>query len=400
MSLEQPDLYIAGRKIAAGGTVQLLAQSDLQLTWGGDNRFDFEPPATLAGRLLVRGPMPEWLDVGASVGLIDPVSARCLFAGYMEPLRATISEQQRTAMNVSFTAAAPKSELEKHTVLDLDWPEESANSRRARIGSALPRGWGYGGDVGDDWVKQGPQRFQSIDWLTLAGRYARGNLQRIHDVSSYVPGYGIRKRIDFTAERYKNVGLSWAPSGARGAWLPDNPGGATGTAILPGAAIGTGIIWEKTPADVVTAVQVTTWGGALLGSNNTEESLEHEWPIDWVEDFTAEQDAYGFRQQRVETAISPQQVQAAREQIGRISRTWMDTQTKWRPTTLPLPDSRRLNSAPLLNLLAVDSRHMAAVTVPAAGAGLPGEIRSFVLGGSATWTGKKWTTDLTLGRTQ
>ena len=73
--------------------------------------------------------------------------------------------------------------------------------------------------------------------------------------------------------------------------------------------------------------------------------------------------------------------------------------TKWRPSDLHLPDSRLIDSAPLLNMLAVDTRGTAAIAVPAATTLAPGRIQSFVMAGSATWTGTKWTIDLTLGRT-
>lgn len=401
MSLGQPDLYIGGQKMQAGKGDPRPTLAGVKIDWGNDSRFSFDPPASLSGQLLIRGEMPGYLHVGAPVGLIDPVSSRTLFAGTMQPLRAVPDERIAGAMRVTFTATAPKAELEQHTVLSVDWPlDETANSRRARIGSTLPRGWGYGGATGWDWVRQGHQRYQNILWLTLAERYARGNKQRLHDVSTYVPGAGLIKRMYFTDERPKNTPLPRTDPGELGKWVAGAPAEASGTAVLPVGAVSKEIEWEKTPEDVITAVQVTTWGMSLIGSNDADESKEHEWPLDFTVDNSALQDAYGYRALRVETALSPQNLNALMPAHESITKHWTDTQTDWRPTTLQLPDSRRLATSVLLNLLAVNSRHMAAVSVPAVPGLLPNPIRAYVLGGSATWTGKKWTTDLTLGRMQ
>lgn len=402
MSLGRPDLYINGVKMQAGRGDPRPVVGDLSIEWGGDSRVVFDPAATCTGQLLMRDSMAPYLHVGAQVGLVDPISTRTLFAGYLEPLTAKPEESIAGALRVSFTATAPKSELEQFTVLDVDWhQDESADSRRARIGSALPRGWGYGGTKGWDWVGQGQQRYQNIEWLTLAERYARGNLQRMHDVSAYTPGQGIYKRMWFTAERPKNERLPAPNPGTAGLWVPrtGTPAEVGGTAVVPAGAVDSkDILWEKSPADVVTAVQVTTWGKWM--PTGDDDSSEHEWPLDFSVDSSAAQDAYGFRSVRIETALSAQNLNALMPAHRAITNHWLDTQTNWRPTTLRLPDSRVLGTEVLLNLIAVGTRHLAAISVPNPGTAVPAPIRAFVLGGKATWTGKKWDTTLTLGRTQ
>lgn len=392
MSLGQPDLYIAGHKMQTAKTDPRPALAGLNIKWGTDDEYSLPPAATLSGQLLIRGAAPAYLNVGAPVGLVDPITSRCLFAGTLEPLTAAPAEGVAGAMRVSFTAAAPKAELEKARVLDLDWPfGDSAGARRDRLARALPRGWSLGGVEGWPWIATGRQIYQSIEWVTLAERYARGYLQRFHDTSTYIPGAGLKKRIVFTNERAKDP---WLPESAppRGSWRPFDSG--SGAAILPPGAIGRDITWEKTPADVITDVQVTSFGGALP----TAESQEFEFWMDVYVNNRALQDAYGFRQRRVETAMSSANPTSTAEAIQKIAGYWLNTDTAWRPTALTIPDSRRLDRDPLLNLLAVDSRHMAVVAVPDT-AETMAAIRAYVLAGSATWTGKKWTTELTLGRT-
>lgn len=399
MSLGAPVLYIDNRQIQTRKDDPRPALAGLKIDWGSDDAQDTAPAAKLSGQMLIRGAMPAWLDVGAPVGLIDPASSRCLFAGTLEPLTAAPDPSVPDAYRVSFTASSPKAELEKHNVLDIDWPfDEPAANRRNRLASAMPRGWTLDGAAGWTWIPQGRQKYQSVPWLELANRYAAGQLLRIHDTSTYVPGAGLRKRITISRERPKSATM---PGGnpKRGSWLEyGGTAASTGIAILPPAAIDRpNLKWEKTPADVVTDVQITTSGGAYPSPADSDSS-DFEFWMSVYTDNSAMQDAYGYRQLRVETALAPSTPSTIKEAIRLLLERWLDTKTPWRPTTLALPNSNWLDDAPLLNLLAVDTRHMAAVAVPAATAA-PGRIFAFVLAGTATWTGKKWETELTLGRT-
>lgn len=395
MSLGAPDLYIAGQKMQTHKADPRPALAGLKITWGTDAEFEMAPAATLSGQLMVRGPVPDFLNVGAPVGLVDPITSRCLFAGTLEPLSASPDPSVAGAMRISWTATSPRAELEKARVLDFDWPNnETAAGRRSRLAASIPRGWTLAGAAGWNWLGQGRQKYQSTEWITLAERYARTYLQRFHDTSTYVPGAGLQKRLTFTDERPKRPALPAPNPGPSGTWTA-LPGGS-GVAVLPAGAVARDITWEKTPADVVTDVQVTTYGGAVLGDD--EESGEFEYWMAVYVDNGALQDRFGHRAQRVETAMSSANPTATAEAIRAIAGYWLNTETGWRPTVLTIPDSGKLDAAPLLNLLAVDSRHLAAVMVPQTAAAMA-PVRAFVLAGSATWTGAKWSADLTLGRT-
>jgi hypothetical protein len=398
MSLGRPDLYIGGQLMQALKGDPQPALAGLRLRWGTDSRLELDPAATLSGQILIRGAMPSFLEVGAPVGLIDPVTARCLFAGNLAPLTAAPEDSVRGAMRVSFTAASPLSELVKHSVLDFDWPnDEQAWQRFDRLAAALPRGWAMTGNKGLTWINQARQLYQSIEWLTLAERFARGYSYRYHDTSTYIPGAGLSKRLTFTPERGKGTTNTATSPGAGGVWYTGTgrPTGSSGMAILPESAVRRSVEWQKSPEDTITDVKITSYPALPSG----DESAPFDYPM-WAYGVNndALQDAYGFRQVSIDTSLSSYNGTALAERIPQIVNYWLDTQTGWRPTGLQLPDSRRLGTDPLLNLLAVDTRGMAALSVPTATLA-PGRIRSFVMAGEATWTGKKWTTDLTLGRT-
>jgi hypothetical protein len=398
MSLGQPDLYIGGELMQTAAADPRPALAGLRLGWGNDSRLEMDPPSTLAGQFLIKGTMPEFLEVGAPVGLVDPVSARCLFAGNLGPLRAAPDDSVRDALRVSFTAASPLAELVKHKVLDVVWDANTpAATRFNTLASTMPRGWALTGSTGHTWINQTKQQYKAKEWLQLAERFCRSYTYRYHDTSYYTPGAGLSKRITFSPERGKVLpsgGLE--PSGERGLWSTYTPGGASGVAVLPTSAVRVGVEWEKTPEDMITDVQLSTFNAVETDAD--KDSTEYEYPMFLYVDNTALQDAYGFRQFKVESSLSAYNGTALDAQALNIVNYWLDTENKWRPTGLQLPDSRALDTDPLLNLLAVDTRGTAALGVPDADLA-PGLIQSFVMAGQATWTGKKWTTDITLGRT-
>lgn len=396
MSLGQPDLYIAGQKMQTAKNDPRPALAGLSFDWGTDSRVDFAGAATLSGQLLIRGAMPSYLNPGAQVGLVDPASSRTLFAGYLQPLKASNEPGLDGAMRVQFTAASPLAELEKHTMTSIDFPGgESAAGRRWQLAQRMPAGWSLLGDTGHDWLNQGVQRYPTVSWLDMLERFARGNLLRYHDTSAYVPAHGLNRRITLARERGLTATAAPKPA-ARGSWVTGRVPYASGLAVLPAATVSKDIEWEKTPADITTAVQVST-NGVVLAADETE-SREHEYPLNWAVFTQPLIDAHGFHATSIATSIDPQDVAAAQGAVRLISEQWLDVETEWRPTNLTIPDSRLLDTEPLRNLLAVDTRHMAAVAVPDAPAG-PGRIYAFVMAGTATWTGKHWQTQLTLGKT-
>lgn len=404
MSLGKPDLYIGDQLMQTAKGDPRPALAGLRLSWGNDSLIEPDPAAKLSGQLLIKGAMPGFLEVGAPVGLIDPITSRCLFAGNLAPLTADPDERVQDALRVSFTAASPKQELEKHSVLDFDWPlNEHPVSRFSRLASSMPRGWTLNGSNGAeyDWIPAGRQKFQNRPWLDLAEWYCNSYRYRYHDTSYYTPGAGLTKRMTFTRGRDKTIPAGAPGPGPGGVWHTGTgkPAAATGLAVLPEAAVRRDGQWIKSPEDTITDVKVSSWGGALAGTTDPDkESYEFEYWMDVYVNNTALQDAYGFRQVKVPTSFSASNTGAVTENIKLIVAFWLDTATGWRPTGLQLPDSRRLSTDALVNLLATNTRHMSAVSVPTA-AQLPGLIRAYVTAGDATWTGKKWITDLTLGRT-
>lgn len=402
MSLGKPDLYLKNtlQDSTAAGTRPTLA--GCSIGWGNDSRLEFDPPSTLSAAVLVRpgAPIPN-LSPGAPVGLVDPVSGRSLFAGQLATQFVKPDERIKGAQLYTFTAVSPLSDLSNHTVFNMDWThDEAAPARFNRLAATIARGWTLQGPSGLTWINAGRLKFQSKNWLELVDLFCRSNTYRRHDTSAYVPGAGLVKRMNITAERNKTAGNPPAVIPPTGTWHTggNKPAAATGMACIPDGLIRRGVEWEKTPDDTITDVKLSTYGSAVVAED--DESTAFEYWMDAYVNNTAMQNAYGFRQTTIETDLSSFNATALEERIPQIVNYWLDADTQWRPTDLEIPDSRKVDTATMLNLLATDSRHMAALYVPApAGVTLPAKIHSFVMGGKATWDGKKWITELTLGRT-
>lgn len=395
MSLGAPNLYIDGNMFGGSDTRRALA--GISFTWGEDSRVDFAGPATMSGEVSVAGTMPAYITGGAAIGLVDPASGRCLFAGHIATLTASPDPVWQGRIRIAFTASSPLVDLANHS-LAVDWVRNTHAARFISLRSAMPRGWtlqGYNGAT-MDWVESGRLRFAKANYLDLLSRYCRSVLGRYHDTSAYVPGTGLVKRITLTGERDKTATAPPAP-GASGIWsTTGKPAAATGIAALPAALVEQAIEWEKNADDTITDVQVTNYGAEVLPEGEDTAGFE-VWMSVFVNN-QAMQDKYGFRQLTIDTSVH---LHSGNDSafLNALSAFWLDADTKWRPTGLRIADSRKVTTAALLNLLAVDTRHMAAISVPGAAGLVPGEIHAYVHSGSAQWTGKKWITDLTLGRT-
>lgn len=400
MSLGQPDLYIAGALVAGNTTAAVTALAGATVNWGNDSRVDFAGPATLTIDVLVKsGAMPAWSN-GAQLGLVDPVTGRCIFAGHISNLTAAPDPALKTAVRITISATSPLADLKNHTIYDFDWAASTQASRFAGLASTIARGWTMTGYTGLTWIGAGRIKFQEKNWLELTELWCRSNLGRYHDTSSYVPGAGFVKRLTITRERAKTAPAPVEPVGD-GQWSGTGKAqGSDGLATLPTNVIGRDIEWEKNPEDTITDVKVATYGGAIVAADADSKAFAYNMEAAGVNN-QALQDAYGFRQVSFDTDIVTTGGGGATDAwlANDIVPFWLDVDSAWRPTGISIPDGNVVDQTALLSLMATDTRHMACVYVPAGPGINPGKIHSYVTRGRATWTGKKWTAELTLGRT-
>lgn len=399
MSLGKPNLYLAGALIAGDKAADVTTLAGLTINWGEESRVDFAGPATMTAEILVRAAaMPAWSN-GTQVGVTDPASGRCLFAGHVSNLVSAADEAVEGAQRITLTATSPLADLANHTVYDFDWAAAGQSTRFNTLAGSMARGWIMAGYTGLTWIGAGRLKFQEKEWLTLCEWWCRSNIARYHDTSAYVPGSGLVKRLTITAEREKTTPVVPSPGTAGVWWTASKPAAATGVACLPANLIARGIEWEKNPEDTITDVKVTTYGAAVVAADDDSKGFTYNMEAAGAVNH-AMQDAYGFRQLSLDTDISSGNVTSLNAWLkDNLVPYWLDADTKWRPTAVELPNASLVATEPMLNLLAVDTRHMAILYVPAFPGINPAKIHAYVNKGRATWTGKKWTATLTLGRT-
>lgn len=402
MSLGKPNLYLGGTLIAGGTTGAQAALAGISIKWGDASRIEFAPPATLSGSVLIlSGAMPSWAN-GTQVGLVDPVSGRCLFAGHISSLSAAYDTSIKSAVRVSFTATSPLADLKNHSLYEFEWTWGDQAHRFNQLSTSIARGWaltGYNGSL-FNWITAGRLKFQSKNWLELCELYCRSIRARYHDTSAYVPGSGFVKRLTLTDEREKTAPNPPGAGIIDGEWYTGSkPTNATGIASLPSQIIDRGIEWEKNPDDTITDLKLSTFGIRGTAADDGSFSTDY-WMSAYGYNNQAMQDLYGFRQLSLETDLDTgASASAVAGWIEQLAMYWLDADTKWRPQAITIPNGNKVKTAAMLNLLAVDTRHMACVYVPPGPDLMPGKIHAYVNAGEASWDGKKWTATLTLGRT-
>lgn len=421
MSLGAPQVYIADQLMNDHALSKTPMLAGLSFTWGTDSQTELDDPATCSGQLLIREPSYlGFLVKGAPFGLLDPGSGETLFAGRISTLKAKRDKRKKNALLISFTAADTQADIAGYRIEAASWIDRSADGylqtpsdrRRDQLRSVLPAGWKIEGSTANDWHAARPQLLEAEPFLPILDRHVRTVIGRRSFTSTYVPGRGLQPRITITDERAKLSPVERLAARANGEWYR-NP--TTPTAVSAFVQLDAGAVsaeeteWEKTPDDTITDVALVSWGSRLGGTPLVNEitSSSDVWVSSYLHgDLTPArlqqlQAAYGYQQLQLDTDLAAGSPLTKNPMIENIVSYWINTDTKWRPTSLVIPDARKLPDAQALRLLSATQRYQAYLTLsrmqentPAGGS----RVRGYVLGGTATWTGKKWQIELNLGR--
>ena len=423
MSLGAPQVYIGRQRMNDYALSKTPMLAGLSFTWGTDSQTDFDDPATLQAELLIREPSDlTFLVKGAEFGVLDPGSGETLFAGRISSLKAKRDKRKKKALLISITAADTQADLAGYRIGSARWLDRDSSEymyatsarRRNQLRGALPAGWTIDGAAAADWF---PARVQVLDaepYLPVLDRHVRTVIGRRAFTSRYVPGTGLVPRVTITNERSKSAPIETLQARSNGQWFR-NPTAPIASAHihLDAGAVSEETEWEKTPDDTVTDVALTSWGSKLGNDENTGQLVNQ--PTDsmdiWADPYLAGssteddlrwlQKTYGFQQLQLDTDMFAGTVERMREPVTSLIDYWLEADTLWRPTSLTIPDSRKVSDYVALSMLSATRRYLAYLSVsrlqentPAGGS----RVRGYILGGTATWTGKKWQIELTLGR--
>lgn len=417
MSVTAPNVYIGGVLMNSYAYSSVPMLGGLSFGWGNDSLVDFDSPKTLSAQLLIRTPSTlDFLAKGKPFGVLDPDTGNTLFAGRISTLTARPDSRKKDALLVSLTATDTLADLLPYRLESVYWvqPANSAGltgqARHNQLAGVMPPGWTLaGGTPHDSWTSAGPFRGAAVPLIELIDRHCRSVLGRRHITTTYVPSAGgLVPRLTITPERAKAAAVDRLAARSNGEWHSTSTAPAsTGFLQLAGNHVSREIEWEKTPDDTITDVALRTpileFEVNDAGQVVTKEEMG-SWDI-WVNSYLNVNNArlqaeYGLHQIQLDVDTHGGDSRT-NPHIGQIVNYWVDADTEWRPTSVLIPDSRRLPLATLRTLLNVTTRHNAYVTVDGLPANNPAggsKVRAYVIAGTATWTGKKWEITLTLGR--
>lgn len=420
MTLAAPHVYIGRQRMNDYALSDTPMLAGLSFDWGTDSQVDFEDPGTLSAEMLVREPSTlDFLTKGAEFGVVDPGSGETYFAGRITTLRAKNHPKKKGALVISITAADTLADLNGYRVEKMHWGnpdgtigayKTTAARRREQLRSALPAGWTLEGTTAHDWTVTREQRLEAHSYIPFLDRHLRSVIGRRHTTSRYLPGSGLAPRITVTSERAKASPSERLAAHANGHWYMSTTAPAnSGFAALPAGAVGNDIEWEKTPDDTITDVALSSWG--IQYDNDPETGQLNTRPSAATYDLWVGsqpgvnmgplQRAHGFHSVSFDVDTLGGPPGGGSPHIANIANYWLDADTLWRPTSVIIPDSRRLSDSVALNLLSATRRHQAYATIDGLPANNPAggsRVRGYIIAGSAEWTGKKWVVELTLGR--
>lgn len=422
MTLTAPHVYIGRQRMNDLATDAAPLLAGLSFNWGTDSQVDFEDPGTLSAKMLIREPSTlDFLTKGAEVGVVDPGSGETVFAGRITTLRARNHPTKKGALVITITAADTLADLNGYRIGATFWKAPAsdvlapgyattATTRRAQLRAALPAGWTLEGTTKHDWTGAREQRFSAHSYVPILDRHLRSCIGRRHTTSRYVPGEGLKNAITVTDERAKDSPIERLAARSDGTWYMSTAAPANSAfAALSAREVQDSIEWEKTPDDTITDVALSSWGityawDSETGEQNTEDSAATS--DIWVGSHPGVnmgpmQRAHGFHSVSFDVDTLGGMTGGGSPHIADIVNYWLDADTQWRPTSLTIPDSRRLADALVLRLLSVTRRYLAYATVDGLPANNPAggsRVRGYIIAGNAEWTGKKWVIELTLGR--
>lgn len=387
-----PRIYLNGRELSGSRSSSAPVLAPAVLTWGSDGAYEQPAPDNLKFTLLFRESMFDVPDLvkGAEIELIHPVGGRTIFAGRIRTLNAAPSTRVKGALEVTCNATGHKTEAENEYI-STDWA--AGLNRASQIGSALFAAgwWAY---FPDNAQQSAAAKYNSIKLMTAIERYISRYRGRAYE-TSYRDSEGVLQRrltiMEGTARAVAPDTLRAVPIGK---WskiynTPMISGEPSALLDVPASNALQDPSWTQEADNAVTAVTLSTMA---LGEDGFTELTERNYQAP-----QATRDKYGTQTVSFETdLLNTADWQAA-------ANAWMTNDSPWKMSGLTIHDTDQMATADLANLLASNTRFKTLVAVTGIMANRPdpgpSDLRSYLLGGSYEWTGKKWVLTLELERT-
>lgn len=392
MSTPAPTLWLNGRQITGLAIDRAPVLCPVELTWGNSSALEQPDPANLKFTILFLDGMHDMPDLnnGGKIELIHPDGNRTIFAGTIRTMGAEPSTRVKGALEVTGNATDYTADLEQE-YMATDLPAGTGR-RAALINAFAAAGWTL--SVPSDPRPSAAAVYNSIKLATMLDRFISRYRGRRYDTSYRDATGTLIKRVSVVEGSARSIPADTLIITPGGTWdrtynTPSIDGVPSPIVRLPASNAFLDPKWSQDPENTITAVQLQTMQAGDDGFTTLRERNYKAAPG------IVEQ--YGLRSVEVETDLLDT------ADFRPAAEAWMNNDSPWQMSDLPVRDSTELPARTLRELLDQTTRYKELLTVidillnrPDPG---PSVMRSYLVGGSYTWTGKRWEISLALERT-
>lgn len=416
MTHKAPHVYIAGRRMDdfAASTNPVLA--GMTLDFGVESDLDFPDGDTATLDMAVReDAFLDFLQLGEEVAVYhEPPAGAAVddveftyFTGRIQRLTGDPHPDIEGALLLHIECSDLTADLASLEVFEVNSAEADGAARIGHLNYWLPSPWTLAGWVRWPDLLHAPLHYARATFLDMVDAFARGQLLRRRNASTFSPRTGITRRIHLMEDSTKDTRadkLTFFGTSKRWGVVPGMPYGPDVVVVnVEASDLHRNAGWVKEPEDVITEVQLELVedGDWNAEESRWEDSATFQYSSnDFPQLNTAAMKArYGTRKATFSTDLGRKTTST---HLVPIMRHWLSTASEWRPSALSFHTTENLNVHAIRRFLGVHNRFSTFLIVrnptphrPDAGNQL---IRGFVIGGSATWTGKTWDLSLRLGR--
>lgn len=387
-----PHLWLNGRVLAGHVAADAPVLAPVEITWGAASAYDHPDPDSMKFELLFKENMFDIPDLtkGSDVELVHPVGNRTIFAGKIRTMSAVSSTRFRGGLEVTVNATGHRRDFDEEYI-STDWGN-SFNVPGHLRAAAASIGWAL--ELADNPLESAGAKYNSIKLFTMIQRHIARYRGRAFETSFRDSAGDLYKRITVMEGTAREVAPDKLTTTANGQWIKQYTTPLIGDQPslfldLPADNVLRDPSWSQDPENAITAANVSTMAPGDDGFTTLTERR--------VLASAALRNQFGTQAVDFETDLLNEADWRA------AANRWMTTDSPWTMDGLTIHDEDLLTEQELADLLASDTRFKTLVAVtgilpnrPDPG---PSDLRSYLLGGTYTWTGKKWNMVLLLERT-
>lgn len=417
MKQKAPHVYIAGQRMEDFAASNHPVLAGLTLNFGTDSDLDFPDGDTCTFSLLVKdSEFLDFLQLGEEVAVYhDPPAgadindkAFTYFTGRIQRLSGDPHPTIKGALLLDVECSDLTADLAALEVFNVNSAAATGQTRLGNLNFWLPDPWTLRGWVRWPDLMHAPMVFDRVHALDLIDAYARAQILRRRNSSTFTPAGGIKREIHLMEDSTKDTRadqLTLFSDGKRWSVVPGRPYGPDVGLVtsLEGGHFHRAAGWVKEPEDVITEVVLgfledLEWNAdaGRYEESATFDRSSADFPTVGAAPMKAR---FGHRQASFTTDLGRS---VTTTHFGQIMKHWLSTESEWRPSELAMQTTKHLTPHELRLLLSVQYRYSIFLTIRSVMDHRPDAgnqwIRGFMIGGSAVWNGTEWDLTIKLGR--